>query len=119
METQRNALPESLYKRPSRKRRLLTVEHMDGRYRGAKRARHFAAEFVAALGPSATQVQKQAAARAAILCALVEDLAARRLTGQDVKLDELMRLEGVARRAVERLNLPGRPDPEDEGWNLR
>jgi hypothetical protein len=105
-------VPEPLTKRPSRARRLLTAKHLDGRTRGAKRARQIAAELIAAFGPAVTPVQKQAAERAAIFCALSEDLAARRLRGEAVSLDELMRLEGVARRAVARLGLPER-EPEN------
>jgi len=91
---------------------MLTVAHLDGRYRGAKRAKRIAAELIAAFGPSITPIQRQAAERAAMFCALAEDLAARRLRGESVSLDEVIRLEGVARRAVARLDLP---EPERNG----
>jgi len=107
------ALPEPLTKRPSRKRRMLTVQHLDGRYRGAKRAKRIARELIAALGPSITPIQKQAAERAAMFCAIAEDLAARRLRGEAVSLDEVIRLEGAARRAVERLGLPSERKPSN------
>jgi hypothetical protein len=45
-------------------------------------------------------VQLQAVERAAVLCAIAEDLATRRLAGQQVPMDEVLRAEGVARRAV-------------------
>jgi hypothetical protein len=106
METQSGLVGNVASKRDYRKRRLLTVGHLDGRTRGSKRARQIAAELTGGFGPEITKTQKQAAERAAMLCALAEDLAARRLAGEAVSLDELMRLEGVARRAVARLGLP-------------
>jgi hypothetical protein len=90
METQSGLVANVASKRDYRKRRLLTAGHLDGRTRGTKRARQIAAELTADFGPEITETQKQAAERAAMLCALAEDLAARRLAGEAVSLDELM-----------------------------
>ena len=84
----------------SRKARLLTVGHLDRRTRAAKRARAIAAELELGFRGETTAVQKQAIGRAAVLCALAEDLGARRLAGQPIPFDHLLRAEGVARRAV-------------------
>jgi hypothetical protein len=93
----------------SRKTRLWTARHVDGRTRGAKRARAIAAELARGWD-GMTPVQRQMLDRAAMLTALSEDLLARRLAGQPVSFDELLRLEAVAKRAV-RAVLAERPEP--------
>jgi len=84
----------------SPKARLLTAGHLDGRTRASKRARAIAAELSAGFGDEITKVQRQAIERAAVLSVLAEDLVVRRLAGQPVSLDELLRVEGVAKRAI-------------------
>jgi hypothetical protein len=84
----------------SPKARLLTAGHLDGRTRASKRARAIAAELEAGFGDEITKVQRQAIERAAVLSVLAEDLVMRRLAGQPVSLDELLRVEGVAKRAI-------------------
>jgi hypothetical protein len=84
----------------SRKTRLWTAQHVDGRTRGSKRARAIARELESAFGVGITAVQRQSIARASMLTALAEDLLARRLAGQPVSLDELLRAEGCAKRAI-------------------
>ena len=84
----------------SPKARLLTAGHLDGRTRGSKRARAIAAELEAGFGDEITKVQRQAIERAAVLSVLAEDLVMRRLAGQPVSLDELLRIEAVAKRAI-------------------
>jgi hypothetical protein len=79
---------------------LFTVRHLDGRSLAYRRARAIAAELAAGFGAEITKVQLQAVERAAVLCAIAEDLATRRLAGQPVPMDEVLRAEGVARRAV-------------------
>jgi hypothetical protein len=94
--------------RPGRVRRLtatspkalFSIRHLDGRSLAFRRARAIAAELAHGFGAEITKVQQQAVERAALLCAIAEDLAARRLAGQPVPMDELLRAEGVARRAV-------------------
>ena len=82
--------------------RLHTVHDLDGRTRAARRARVVVAELVKALGgPDAVSPgQRQACERTGMLTAIAEDLAARQLAGLSVCLDEVLRAEGVARRAV-------------------
>jgi hypothetical protein len=84
----------------SPKARLLTAGHLDGRTRASKRARAIAAELTAGFGDEITKVQRQAIERAAVLSVLAEDLVMRRLAGQPVSLDELLRCEAVAKRAI-------------------
>jgi hypothetical protein len=57
----------------SPKVRPLTIEHLDGRTRGSKRARALAAELTRGWD-GITEVQRQAVERAGMLCALAEDL---------------------------------------------
>jgi hypothetical protein len=94
----------------SRKARLLTAAHLDRRTRASKRARAIAAELADGFGAGITKVQRQAIERAAMLSAIAEDLAARRLAGQPVPLDHLLRAEGVARRAIKAV-VAERPAP--------
>jgi hypothetical protein len=105
----------------SPKARLLTVMHLDGRCRSSKRARAIVVELEAGFGDAITKVQRQAISRAAILCAIAEDLAARRLAGQPVSLDELLRVEGVSRRAVRSIlaECPVKRAPPREFLELR
>jgi hypothetical protein len=109
------AFPRDIAPRRGSKRRLVTVRDIDGRTRGTRRARQIAAELIASLGSQITKEQKQAAMRAGIFCALAEDLAARRLAGEAVSLDEAIRLEGCARRAVARLKPESGHKPERAG----
>jgi hypothetical protein len=85
---------------PARKRRLWTAQHVDGRTRGSKRARKLATELARGFGAGITEVQRRACEQAGMLAALAEDLAARRLAGQPVPFDELLRAEGCAKRAI-------------------
>jgi hypothetical protein len=89
---------------------LFTVRHLDGRSLAYRRARAIATELAAGFGAQITKVQRQAVERAAVLCALAEDLSVRRLAGQPVPLDHLLRAEGVARRAVQAI-VAERPVP--------
>jgi hypothetical protein len=93
----------------SRKTRLWTAQHVDGRTRGAKRARAIAAELARGWD-GITPVQRQAIGRAAMLCAIAEDAVARRLSGEPIPISDVLRTEGVAKRAV-RAVLAERPEP--------
>jgi hypothetical protein len=93
----------------SRKARLMTVAHLDGRTRASKRARALAAELACGWD-GITEKQRQDIGRAAVMCTIAEDLAARRLSGQAISMDELLRAEGVARRVVRDI-LAERPVP--------
>jgi hypothetical protein len=78
----------------------MTAAHLDRRTRGGKRARKLAAELARGFGAGITEMQRRACEQAGMLAALAEDLAARRLAGQPVSFDELLRAEGVAKRAI-------------------
>jgi hypothetical protein len=78
----------------------MTAAHLDRRTRGGKRARKLAAELARGFGTGITEVQRRACEQAGMLAALAEDLAARRLAGQPVPFDELLRAEGCAKRAI-------------------
>jgi hypothetical protein len=94
---------------PARKRRLWTAQHVDRRTRGSKRARKLAAELAAGF-INITALQRRACEQAGMLAALAEDLAARRLAGQPIPFDELLRAEGCAKRAIKAV-LAERPTP--------
>jgi hypothetical protein len=83
----------------SPKARLMTVAHLDHRTRASKRACALAAELARGWD-GITEGQRQDIDRAAAYTAIAEDLAARRLSGERISMDELLRAEGVARRAV-------------------
>jgi hypothetical protein len=85
----------------SPKARLMTVAHLDRRTRASKRACEIAAELEQGFGVDITTIQRQIIGRAAVLCALAEDMATRRLAGQPIPIGDVLRAEGVAKRAVE------------------
>jgi hypothetical protein len=97
---QRSARPRRVRRLVAGPSTLFTVRHLDGRSLAYRRARAIATELAAGFGVEITKVQRQTVERAAVLCAIAEDLATRRLAGQPVPMDELLRAEGVARRAV-------------------
>jgi hypothetical protein len=108
MEMHTDIVADPVVKR-SRKARLMTAAHLDRRTRGGKRARKLAAELARGWD-GITPVQRHAIERAAMWCAIAEDLAARRLAGQLIPLDDVLRAEGVAKRAVKAV-LAERPEP--------
>jgi hypothetical protein len=104
----------------SPKARLLTVGHLDGRTRAAKRACAIAAELELGFGGKITAVQKATIGRAAVLCALAEDLGARRLAGQPIPFDYLLRAEGCAKRAIRAVLAECSAQPAvSRGWLAR
>jgi hypothetical protein len=56
-------------------------------------------------GTGITEAQRQAVGRAAMLTAIAEDLAARRLMDASIAIDDIVRAEGAARRAVQDLRV--------------
>jgi hypothetical protein len=94
---------------PSPKPHLRTLESLDGRTVGVRRAHELAAGFEAELGGNVTASQRAAIERAATLIAVAEDARARRLAGdQAVTLDDVVRVDGAAARAVKALGIkPG------------
>jgi hypothetical protein len=100
MEMHTEIAVSSAAKRSPNKARLLTVGHLDRRTRAAKRACAIATELELGFRGEITAVQRQSIGRAAVLCALAEDLGARRLAGQPIPFDDLLRVEGCAKRAI-------------------
>jgi hypothetical protein len=62
-------------------------------------------------GDGITPVQRQAIGRAAMLCAIAEDAVARRLAGQPIPISDVLRAEGVAKRAVKAVLAEEPPAP--------
>jgi hypothetical protein len=106
-------IAETPAKRRSSKARLFG--HIDGRTRAGKRARAIAAELEASFGDGITKGQRRSVESAAVLSVIAEDLAMRRLAGQPVSLDELLRAQGVAARAIRALGLRVEPAPKPSG----
>jgi hypothetical protein len=93
---------------PSRqgKVRLCTIASLDGRTIAARRARELVAAFEAELGGVLTAGQRLAVERAAQLVALAEDARSRRLGGDmAVSLEDLVRVDNAASRAVRQLRI--------------
>ena len=91
------------------KARLLTVGHLDKRTRASRRSRELARAFEAEIGGVISATQRLAIERAAALVALAEDAQARRLAGDpSVTLDDVVRIDGAAQRAVRRLGIEQR-----------
>jgi hypothetical protein len=92
------------------KARLRTLESLDGRTIGARRAKELAKGFAAELAAGGlTATQRLAIERAAQLVAVAEDARVRRLAGDpSVTLDDVVRTDGAASRAVRALGIkPG------------
>lgn len=88
------------------KQRLCTLESLDGRTVAARRARELATCFETELGGNVTASQRIAVERAAALVAIAEDARARRLAGEpDVSLEDLVRIDNAAARAVKALGI--------------
>jgi hypothetical protein len=88
------------------KTRLRTIQALDGRTLAAKRAHELAQGFVCELGGTITASQRLAIERAAALAALSEDAQARRLSGSpDITLEDLVRIDNAAMRAVKALGI--------------
>jgi hypothetical protein len=111
----------SVGKKRSHHRRALTANEIDGRTHAGVRLRKIAAELAAGFD-TVTPVRRAAIQRAALLCVIAEDLAARCLAGFPVSMDELLRAEGCAKRAVADIQAawPERNgEREPEGWTLK
>jgi len=91
---------------PRPKPHLRTLGSLDGRTVGARRARELALAFDAELGGNVTGALRAAIERAATLTALAEDAQARRLAGDlSVTLEDLVRIDNAAMRAVKQLGI--------------
>jgi hypothetical protein len=86
---------------------------LDGRTTAAKRARGLAEAFKAELGGTITASVRMAIERAAQLVALSEDARVRRLAGDpNITLDDLVRIDNAAVRAVRALGIKPRAEPK-------
>jgi len=97
------------------KLRLMTLDRLDGRTIASRRAGELARDFAAEIGGTMSVAQRAAVEQAAVLTALAEDAASRRLGGAlDVSLEDTVRLARVAQLAVRRLGLRnlGRREPQ-------
>jgi hypothetical protein len=101
--------PESARVR-RRKTRLRSVAELDLRTVSGKRARALARLFESALG-QVSPAQRLAIDGAAGLVALSEDAVARRLRGEAVPLDDVIRAVACARRAVRDLGIDRKREP--------
>jgi hypothetical protein len=112
MLANRGEIPVESPPPPRRKQRLCTIESLDGRTIAARRARELARGFAAELGGSVTASQRLAIERAAALVALAEDARARRLAGDTaVSLEDIVRTDNAAARAVKALGKSGAQIP--------
>jgi hypothetical protein len=102
----------------SRKVRLRTLDHLDGRTKAAQRAKALARTFTAALGDDLSAMQIEAVRAAAIAVAIAEDAQARRLAGEPIPLDEVLRSGRYARLMVKALGIEDR-GPDWEGLAKR
>jgi hypothetical protein len=93
---------------PPVRRRIVRI---DGRSKPAKRAKQLAAGFIARLGGGDADIAMKAAVqKAAELAAVAEELRGRALRGESVDLGELVRVEGIADRALRAIGItPGKP----------
>ena len=97
---------------PRPKPHLRTLESLDGRTVGARRAHELAQGFQAEFGGTVSATQRFAIERAAALVALAEDAKARRLAGDTaVSLEDIVRTDNAAARAVKALGKPGAAIP--------
>jgi len=100
-----------VYALPS-KLRLVGLNDLDGRTSAARRAHALAAALTEELGGNPTTSQGAAIERAATLVALAEDVRSRRLAGdQSISLEDLVRVDAAADRAVRRLGIKPRTGP--------
>jgi hypothetical protein len=98
-----------------RKAQLCTLSALDGRTVAARRARELARGFEAELGGTATASRRFAIERAAALVALAEDAKARRLAGdQSVTLEDIVRIDNSAARAVRALGIKPNAQPRQQ-----
>jgi hypothetical protein len=78
----------------------LGLGRLDGRSSIAIRCREIIRELESTVRGGLTPLRRRAIERAALMTVLAEDLAGRRLQGEAIPLDAVLRAEGCARRAV-------------------
>jgi hypothetical protein len=94
---------------------LVTFQHLDGRTVAARRAKTLAATFEKAMGGSRTAAQTLSIQNAAAVVVLAESCMARRLSGDpSISLEDLVRVQRLAARAVADLGLDRKREPESD-----
>jgi hypothetical protein len=83
---------------------------LDGRTRLARRVKQLTKAYLAALPGPASPVQVAQVRRAAEMTALAEHARSKRMAGDEVSWDDVVRLDSAARRAVRDLKLPAEPE---------
>jgi hypothetical protein len=94
--------PGRLRRRQSRYR---LAGEIDRRTRGGRRATELMQQFESELGNDITPGQRLAVSRAAVLVAVAEDARLRRLAGEAVPLDDVVRCDRLAAQAVRALGI--------------
>ena len=90
--------------------RLQTMRALDGRTTAAKNARRIARELAAFLGDGPlTPTQADAIQQAAVLSVIGGDLESRRLAGEAISLEDLVRVRRLQRQLVRDLGIPDKP----------
>jgi hypothetical protein len=89
------------------KQRLQTLAHLDQRTRASRRAHELVAAFEAEIGSKITTSQRLAIERAAMLTAIAEDAKARRLAGEAISINDIVRADGAAHRALKAVKALG------------
>jgi hypothetical protein len=93
-----------------RKARFRSLSDLDIRTHAGRQAKELLTQFTEALGADElSDGMKLFAGRAAVLCALAEDARMRRLSGEAVNLDDLVRLDRLAANAVRSLGIRTTP----------
>jgi hypothetical protein len=94
-----------------RQARYRNASEVDGRTRAGRRAKELIRQFEVALGEGITDGQRLAIHRAAVLTAVAEDTRMRRLAGEAIPLDDLVRVDRLAAQAVRQLGISSAAKP--------
>ncbi|MBR0882237.1 hypothetical protein JQ608_34865 [Bradyrhizobium liaoningense] len=105
-------LPETTYKTVAR-HKLMTVEDLDMRTAGARKAAEFRDGLLAERGGAdrLSLLRKSSIGTLAVLNAMIEDLLSRWLAGQEIDHAALISLINSRRREAEMIGLD--PEPKD------
>jgi len=88
------------------------IARVDGRSKAAKRVKELAAGYIAQLGGGVADAATLAAVqKAAELAAVAEELRGRALRGESVDLGEMVKVQGIADRAIRALDLDRKRAP--------
>jgi hypothetical protein len=88
--------------------RLGSIDELDGRTAAAKKAQALVAGLVADLGADPSTGQRQLVTRAALLAAIIEDMEARWIGGEQIDFSEYTLLVNAQRRLLATVGLERR-----------